>query len=135
MNDTAKLLFANDAFYNAFSSRDAGAMDGLWAHQTPVTCIHPGWQALTSRDDVMESWRAILGNPNAPSITCRGAQGVTRGDVGLVVCYEMIDTAVLVASNVFVREGDAWLLMHHQAGPCEALPAELSGEQPSESVQ
>ncbi len=135
MSETAKLLFANDAFYNAFSSRDASAMDALWAHQTPVTCIHPGWQALTSRDDVMESWRAILGNPNAPSITCRGAQGIIRGDVGLVVCYEMIDKAVLVASNIFVRESDAWLLMHHQAGPCEALPSELSGEQPAESVQ
>jgi len=135
MSETAKLLFANDAFYNAFSSRDANAMDALWAHQTPATCIHPGWQALTSREDVMESWRAILGNPSAPRIACRGAQGVIRGDVGLVVCYEMIDKAVLVASNVFVREGDAWLLMHHQAGPCEALPAELSGEQPTESVQ
>lgn len=135
MSETAKLLFANDAFYNAFSSRDAAAMDELWAHRTPVTCIHPGWHALISRDDVMQSWRSILGNPGSPSITCRGAQAVARGEVGLVICYEVIGGAVLVASNVFIREGDAWLLMHHQAGPCESLPAELAGEQPAESVQ
>lgn len=135
MSERAKLLFANDAFYNAFGNRDASAMDALWAQRTPVTCIHPGWHALTSRDDVMESWRSILGNPNSPHITCRGAQAVSRGDVGLVVCYEMIGGTVLVASNVFVREGDAWMLMHHQAGPCDSLPAELAGEQPEDSVQ
>lgn len=135
MIETAKLLFANDAFYTAFNSRDAVAMDALWAHDTPVTCIHPGWQALTSRDEVMDSWQAILGNPKAPRITCRGARAVIKGEVGLVVCYEMIGGTVLVASNVFVREGDAWRLVHHQAGPCEALPAHLADEQPSESVQ
>ena len=135
MIETAKLLFANDAFYTAFHSRDAAAMDALWAHHTPVTCIHPGWQALTSRDEVVDSWRAILGNPSAPRITCCGARAVIKGEVGLVVCYEMIGGTVLVASNVFVRESDAWLLVHHQAGPCEALPAHLADEQTSEPVQ
>jgi len=135
MSERARLLFANDAFYNAFSRRDTAAMDGLWARQSPVTCIHPGWQALTSRAEVMESWHAILGNANAPRISCRGAQAFAKGDVGLVICYELIGGAVLVASNIFVREGGAWMLMHHQAGPCEALPPELAGEPPSEPVQ
>jgi len=83
----------------------------------------------------LESWRAILGNANAPPISCRGSQAFTRGDVGLVVCYEVIGGAVLAASNVFVREDGVWALIHHQAGPCEALPAELAGDQPSEPVQ
>jgi hypothetical protein len=135
MNETAKLLFANDTFYNAFNSRNATAMDELWARQSLVSCIHPGWQALLSRDEVMESWRSILGNANAPSIACRGAQAIVRGDLGLVVCYEVIGGAVLAASNVFVREGGGWALIHHQAGPCASLPAELTGEQPEESVQ
>ena len=135
MSETAKLLFANDAFYIAFNSRDAKAMDEIWARKTPVTCIHPGWQALTSRDDVMESWNAILGNPNSPSIACRGARGSVRDDVGLVICYETIGGAVLVASNIFIREDNTWLLMHHHAGPCESLPTELADEQPVESVQ
>jgi len=135
MNETAKLLFANDAFYNAFNGRDVAAMDALWAPQMSVMCIHPGWQALTSRDDVMASWRAILGNANAPGIVCRGARAVVRGDLGLVVCYEVIGKTVLAASNVFVREGGGWMMVHHQAGPCETLPADLAGEQPEESVQ
>ena len=60
MQETAKLLFANDAFYNAFSSRDAAAMEQVWASQSPVTCIHPGWQALTSRAEVFE---VLAGDP------------------------------------------------------------------------
>jgi hypothetical protein len=135
MQETAKLLFANDAFYNAFSRRDVAAMEQVWARHSPVTCIHPGWQALTSLDEVMESWRAILGNANAPPISCRGSQAFIKGDVGWVVCYEVIGGAVLAAGNVFVREDGAWVLSHHQAGPCESLPAELAGDPPSEPVQ
>ncbi len=83
----------------------------------------------------MDSWRAILSNANAPRIACRGAQAFAKGDVGLVVCYEVVGNAVLVASNVFVREDGAWVLMHHQAGPCEELPPELAGKQPAQPVQ
>lgn len=135
MSETAKLLFANDVFYIAFGNRDAAAMDDLWSRHTAVTCIHPGWQALTTREAVMDSWRAILGNPRAPRLSCRGPQAVIKGDMGLVVCYEVIGATVLAASNVFIREDDVWRLVHHQAGPCEALPANLAGEQPAESVQ
>jgi SnoaL-like protein len=135
MIETAKLLFANDAFYAAFNSRDVAGMDALWARHTPATCIHPGWQALASRDEVMDSWQAILGNQSAPSIACIGAQAVIKGDVGLVICYEAIGAAVLAASNVFVREDETWRLIHHQAGPCAALPAHLADEQPPEPVQ
>ena len=56
MSEHAAVNFANEAFYVAFSTRDLEAMDALWARQAPVTCIHPGWNALTGRDAVMESW-------------------------------------------------------------------------------
>ena len=73
MSDTAELLFANEAFYHVFRSRDLAAMEDLWAKRAPVICVHPGWQALTTRDAVMESWRGILTNPEAPSVDCRAA--------------------------------------------------------------
>ncbi len=67
--DPALLLFANDAFYRAFTSRDYAAMEGLWARAHPVMCLHPGWPALFGREDVLGSWQRILGNPQAPSIS------------------------------------------------------------------
>ena len=42
----ADLLRANRAFYEAFNERDIAAMDELWAHHTPVACVHPGWPPL-----------------------------------------------------------------------------------------
>jgi len=135
MSESAKLLFANDAFYTAFANRDPAAMENLWAQRAPVTCIHPGWQALVSREAVLDSWRAILANPRAPQIVCRGPNAFVQGEVGLVVCYEVIGGSVLAASNVFVREGGDWKLMHHQAGPCEGLPADLQAETSPEPMQ
>jgi hypothetical protein len=57
MDDSDAVLAANLEFYRAFTTRDAEAMDALWARQAPVACVHPGWPALTDRDAVMESWR------------------------------------------------------------------------------
>lgn len=131
----AELLFANEAFYLAFCERDLETMDALWATRGPVACIHPGWQALTSREEVMDSWRGILSNPDSPKIACRGARPYLLGEIGFVVCYEQIESAVLVATNVFTREDGAWKLVHHQAGPCNLPPSDLAPEPEAGPVQ
>ena len=58
--DEEEVLRANESFYAAFASRDLGAMDSLWARESPVACLHPGWNLLSGRDEVMRSWRGIL---------------------------------------------------------------------------
>ena len=113
------MLAANALFYAAFSRRDIPAMEALWARAEPVTCIHPGWNALIGRDEVLQSWRAILGNPASPSVECSGESAHVAGDVAWVLCTEAApDGEVqLVATNVFRREdGGQWRLCHHQAG-------------------
>ncbi len=122
MSEHAAVLFANDAFYVAFATRDAEAMDALWARQGPVTCIHPGWAALSGRREVMLSWQAILANPDAPKIQCRSAVAHVHGDSAYVVCYEVLEQGFLVATNVFVREDGAWRMVHHQAGATPPPP-------------
>ena len=111
------ILFANDAFYGAFAQGDLAAMEALWASAAPVAVIHPGWQALTGRKHVMESWRAILEGPSLPEITCHGARAHICGDVAYVLCYERVGGGFLVATNLFTREDGAWRMIHHQAGP------------------
>ena len=130
MSESAAVLFANDAFYLAFAGKDLEAMDSLWARHAPVTCIHPGWDAITGRDEVMESWRAILTNPNAPRIECRDPRAHLNGDVAYVICYEAIDRAFLIATNLFVREDGTWKMVHHQAGATRATPPEERSEKP-----
>lgn len=120
MSDEQAVLFANEAFYQAFADGDLSAMDDVWSGAVPVVCIHPGWGALHGREQVMESWEAILGNDNRPGVRVRAARAYQDGDSAFVVCYEEIGQGFLVATNVFRREADGWKIVHHQAGPTEA---------------
>ncbi len=135
MSDTAELLFANEAFYHVFRGRDVTAMEALWARRAPISCVHPGWQALMTREAVMESWDNILSNPKAPEVDCRGARAHLLGEMGVVLCYEIIGRSVLTATNIFLREDGAWRMVHHHAGPCGVPPAELAEERPEEPIQ
>lgn len=135
MTEIASLLFSNEAFYLVFRNRDLAGMDTLWAAREQVSCIHPGWDALLTRTAVMKSWRGILGNAESPAVTCRAARARVMGDTGLVVCYEQVGRSVLVATNVFVKEGTEWKMVHHQAGPCQASPEQLGEEPEPPAVQ
>jgi hypothetical protein len=110
-------LVANEAFYRALGNSDMGAMENVWARLAPVTCLHPGWTLLNGRDDVLESWRTILSNPNQPRIVGGGASVTVFGDAAVVLCREVVSGSGLYATNIFVREEGAWRMTHHHSGP------------------
>ncbi|MGE0152554.1 MAG: nuclear transport factor 2 family protein [Reyranellaceae bacterium] len=120
---------ANRAFYKAFSERDYAGMDQVWARNSPVACIHPGWPPIFRREQVMASWRGILGNPQQSVVTCSDERILVNGDTAIVICTEKVAGNALVATNVFVREDGAWRMIHHQAGP---RPAEEPPKQADE---
>ncbi len=127
--NTAHALFAADAFYVAFASKDIDAMDALWAKQQPVLCIHPGWPRLTEREAIIESWRNILGNPNQLGPLAYAKQAHVWGSVMGVTCYEHLgggehkEGGVILATKAFVMEdGECRLVMHH-GSPCNNPPA------------
>jgi hypothetical protein len=120
--DPQLALFANDAFYLAFSAKDGPAMDRIWARQHPVVCIHPGWPALLTREAIIESWERILSNPDAPAIEPHHARAFVMDSLVMVVCYEALGSQMLTATNLFVAEDDEARLVHHQAGLCTQPP-------------
>jgi hypothetical protein len=129
MSNDAALLFANEAFYRAFADRDMRAMRDVWADDAPTACTHPGWSPLIGSDSVLASWQAILSGAGAPDIECRAIKAFTIGDSGVVLCYERIGDDTLVATNVFVRRGSVWKMVHHHAGPlAQPLPEEEAAE-------
>ena len=132
--DRAAVLFANDAFYLAFQTGDADAMEDLWAQDALVTCIHPGWQHLKGRDVVMEAWHSILANPPEAPLSWEGATASVYGNMAVVVCYENLGNITLVATNVFIREDNLWKVVHHQAGQSPPPPADEEPETP-ETIQ
>jgi ketosteroid isomerase-like protein len=115
--DEPLVLAANQAFYDAFARGDLDALEGLLAERAPVACIHPGWDALHGRDEVIASLRAILAGSGAPSIACVDPVAHVLGDAAYVICGESLDGSYLIATNLFVREDGEWKLCHHQAGP------------------
>jgi ketosteroid isomerase-like protein len=130
MTDELDVLGVNEAFYDAFSRRDIDAIERLWAEEGALSCIHPGWDALRGRKEVLSSFRAILEHEGAPRIRCFDASAELFGDIALVVCRENVDGADIVATNVFVRAGDRWRMIHHHAGPVSLRRARSSSTPP-----
>lgn len=122
MPERRVVLAVNEAFYEAFRGRDVDAMEELWAESAQVSCIHPGRNPLFGRAAVLESWQAILADPNAPQIVCRNARAVMQDQVALVICHEQIDDHFLVATNIFRKENGEWRMVHHQAAGSPAPP-------------
>ena len=121
------VLEANAAFYRAFHDGDLAAMEQVWAEQTPTVCVHPGMRWLVGRRAILGSWAQILSELAGFDMSCRQPRVHLLGDVALVTCLEANGdkAAHLVATNVFVREGSAWRMVHHHAGPLsKAVPAE-----------
>ena len=114
---TQEVLAANEDFYKAFNQKDLTAMDDLWASSDDISCIHPGWNVLRGREAVLESWHGILSNSNQPRIVVGGASVVFSGNAAVVLCRELVAGSPLAATNIFVRDAEAWKLLHHQSGP------------------
>ena len=122
MSDRDAVLFANEAFYVAFTGRDYPAMEALWSVESPVSCMHPGGGAILDREAVMASWRGILGHDSQSPIRFLGPRVRLFGDYALVICFEVIGGNNLIATNIFVRENRAWKMVHHQSGPTAEDP-------------
>jgi len=123
MGDEQEILAGNLAFYTAFNAQDADSMALLWAEQAECVCLHPGSAAIHGRTAILRSWRAILGSRGAPHIDIESARVVMLGEAAMVLCCERVgdrrgsQSAILAATNVFVREQDRWRMVHHHASP------------------
>ncbi len=131
MSQEAAVLFANEAFYLAFATRDVKSMNELWSEKSSVTCVHPGWRPLIGREDVVESWLTLLGNPAAPHVEFRDARAFIYGQTATVLCFEVMREGILVATNIFVHEETGWRMVHHHATPvAEQIEFEEQTSQP-----
>ena len=124
MLEEAEVLFANDAFYNAFTSRDLPALEALWSSAAQLVCIHPGWPPLYGRKTIMDSWEGIFSSPHSPTITCDDAKANFLADnICYVTCFELMESGATVATNIFLKEDISWKMIHHHASPTSASPS------------
>ena len=117
-----KVIFANESFYQSFSTGTLEMMEMLWSKKQPVSCIHPGHEPLLEYDEIMESWKNILQQSENTGIECLDPSLSVYGDFSLVTCYEVVSENHLIATNGFVLEDDVWKMVFHQAGPTVGRP-------------
>jgi len=113
---------ANQRFYEAFESLDIAKMEEVWAHLEYVTCIHPGWTLRSDWPAVRDSWVLIFNNTFSMKFELTEVTVQVAGDMAWVICIENITSqqsadepqqAKILATNLFERIGDEWLMIHH----------------------
>ncbi len=108
---------ANQAFYRAFESLELSRMDEVWAHDSLVTCVHPGWPLAEGWPAVRQSWDTIFRNTPEIRFEVSEERIDVRGDLAWVVCVERVssgdDRGAVQATNVLRRASGRWLLVHH----------------------
>ncbi len=120
-----KVREANRRFYLALEGLDLERMDRVWLHDDSVKCVHPGWELLSGWEEVRESWARIFENTERMQVIISNVEVQIYGDVAWVVCNQNItsttdsgfDTALIQATNIFLRRGENWLMIHHHASP------------------
>lgn len=139
-DDERAVVEANAAFYEAFEQKSLSAMGEVWAAASPVTCIHPGWGLLVGRDAVLESWRAIFASTVSARCRLRRPRVFVAGDAAWVVLVEELALeqvggervhAMVLATNLFVRENGRFRMVNHQAGPAPEAEMAEPEEPPS----
>ena len=120
-SDVDAVTAANLRFYEAFGSLAIEDMDKVWENSDRVLCIHPGWRALVGWEEVRKSWEGIFYNTTLMHFNLTETQVVVHGDSAWVTCVENITSVVdgsasnfgVQATNVFVRDDDGWVIVHH----------------------
>ena len=114
---------AEAAFYKAFTNTDIERMAGVWADGIRILCIHPGGDLLRGKTAVIRSWMEVFANSDPPVIEYRLVGNFEAEGLAVHLVEELIrprgkrtETPTRVmATNVFIREGQSWKLAEHHA--------------------
>ena len=116
---------ANGLFYRAFESLDIRQMDSIWAKGRNVKCIHPGWELRSGWPSIRDSWVTIFNHTTGIRFELSDVDIAIQGDIAWISCIEHITTvnegrpevSRILATNIFVKDGKRWLMLHHHGSP------------------
>jgi ketosteroid isomerase-like protein len=130
MSDRDAIIRANRAFYDAFQSLDTARMESVWHKDPGIVCIHPGWRRLRGWGPIMTSWERIFDNVFEMEFQLGEVDVMIGGDLAVVIVeenltqrdYDGVSKSLVLATNVFQRVGDEWLMVLHHGSPVLAPP-------------
>jgi ketosteroid isomerase-like protein len=131
--DELAVAAANQAFYDAFETRDLDVMAEVWDRSERASITHPGWPTLHGWAKVAASWDAIFRGTPYIQFFLTGVRVHVEGDAAWVTLDESILQAyrgdpdsgtvepsagsTVAATNVFVRRDGRWLMVNHHGSP------------------
>jgi ketosteroid isomerase-like protein len=112
------------AFYRAFASGDAAAMDALWLDDDAACCVHPAREPVLGHGAIMASWLEILEEAGSFDISFQPDVRLGDGDLVVDVGTERLTTdsgqvALLSVTNAYLRTPDGWRMVLHHAAPIQ----------------
>lgn len=120
------VIHANSAFYRSFEARDLVGMGDVWARETYVRCIHPGWEPLVGWEEVVGSWSQIFAGVQSLRFELSDMSVRMGGTMAWVELSERLEAihegkvarSQVLATNIFERQTDGtWRMVHHHASP------------------
>ena len=108
-------------FYAAYRFADIDAMESLWSTRRSVATIESSGNEVFGREAVMAFWHRQLTHGTPPDIRPRDPTVIGLDNVALVFCVEDRDDSQTLATNVFVKRGRNWQIVHHQSGPLSSV--------------
>ena len=120
-----RVLHANTEFYATLRSGDFARMDEMWSSDEDVSVTHPNWDQIDGREDVMASWFQVMVVAEPPQVEVADECVIVNGRRAFVLCTEVIGSARMFSSNLFVCEADnRWRLTEHRSTQLpEAAPS------------
>ncbi len=123
--DEQEVLAANQAFYRALQALDLEKMQAVWWHEDWAKCVHPGGELIEGWEEIAESWSNIFRSTEQMRISISRPLVKVVGDAAWVSCIENVTstfeggfaTAMVEATNIFVRRQGRWRMVHHHAAP------------------
>jgi ketosteroid isomerase-like protein len=132
--DEEEVLTVNRTFYAALHALDISLMAQVWLHADWVKCLHPGWDLLVGWNEVRGSWEEIFRSTEQMMVSISRPLLHVAGDVAWISCLENVTTAyqndfssaMVEATNIFLRHQGRWLMVHHHTTPLAEPPPEAS---------
>ncbi len=112
------------AFYEALQRGDVDHLMSLWADDDEVACVHPGGPRLVGQGSIRVAFEAIFqsGGLNIAPVNVRCVDGPGCAvhhvlEKVQAMTHEGLQTAYVLATNVYMRTTHGWRMVAHHASP------------------
>ena len=123
------------SFYEALQQGDLDRLMSVWSDDEEIACVHPGGPRLVGEASIRAAFEAIFSNgPVQVSL-----QQVRRLESGHCEVHHVLEkvqaltpeglqTAFVLATNVYLRTALGWRMVLHHASPGQAHEAQELAE-------